>query len=357
MIPRAILDSLPEPIMLLNGRRVVTDVNRAGRELFGAHMVGRDLAMAIRHPAVLDAVDAILAGIDSRTTEVTLPLGVPRSFQVHAAGIPAGADTGGVMAVLVLSETTLARRAEAMRAEFIANASHELRSPLAALLGFIETLRGPAKNDDDAQARFLEIMHREAKRMTRLLDDLFSLSRVEVNEHVPPRDPIDLGLVLGNAVDPLVMRAAERNMTIQIDVPADLPRAIGDADQLIQVFRNLVENSTRYAHASTPIRIAARPIARIPELGGPGVVVAIEDQSDGIPPEAIPRLTERFFRVDKARSQALGGTGLGLAIVKHIVNRHRGKLVIESEPGVGSRFSVYPPPTAAGAAGATPKLP
>jgi two-component system phosphate regulon sensor histidine kinase PhoR len=355
MIPHVILDSLPEPIILLNGRRVVTDVNRSGRELFGTHMIGRDLAMAVRHPAVLDAVDAVLAGIDSRTTEVTLPLGVPRSFHIHVAGMPADAATGGIMAVLVLSETTLTRRAETMRAEFIANASHELRSPLAALLGFIETLRGPAKGDAAAQARFLEIMHREARRMARLLDDLFSLSRVEVNEHVPPRDAIDLGPVLGNAIDPLVMRAAERNMTIRLDVPADLPRAIGDADQLIQVFRNLVENSIRYAQASTPIRVTARAIARIPELGGPGIAVVVEDRSDGIPSEAIPRLTERFFRVDKARSQALGGTGLGLAIVKHIVNRHRGKLLIESEQGVGSRFAVYLPQAEPGGTGAVAK--
>ncbi len=343
MVLRVILDSLPDPVVLLSGRRVVVEANRAARELFGAPMISRDLAMALRHPGVLDAVDAVLAGIESRGTEITLPLEVPRSFNVYVAGMPEDAATGGIMAVLVLSETTLARRAEEMRADFIANASHELRSPLASLLGFIETLRGPASRDEAARIRFLEIMHREAKRMARLLDDLFSLSRVEVNEHVPPREAVDIALALGNAVDPLVMRAAERNMTIQIDASADLPHVTGDGDQLIQIFRNLVENSIRYAHANTAVRARARAVERIPDIGGPGVAVTVEDTSDGIPSESIPRLTERFYRVDKARSQALGGTGLGLAIVKHIVNRHRGKLTIESEQGVGSRFTVYLP--------------
>jgi len=343
MTLRPILDSLPDPVILLSGRRVVVEANRAARELFGASMVGRDLAMALRHPGILDAVDAVLAGIESRDTEVTLPLEVPRSFNVHVAGMPEGMVTDRVMAVLVLSETTSARRAEEMHADFIANASHELRSPLASLLGFIETLRGPASRDEAARTRFLEIMHREAKRMTRLLDDLFSLSRVEINEHVPPREAVDMGRTLGNAVDPLVMRAAERNMTIQLDVPADLPPVTGDADQLIQVFRNLVENSIRYAHANTAVHVRARVVERIPDIGGLGVAVTVEDTSDGIPRESIPRLTERFYRVDKARSQALGGTGLGLAIVKHIVNRHRGKLTIDSERGVGSRFTVFLP--------------
>lgn len=340
-IPRAVLDCLPNPVMLLDKRRTVVEANRAAREIFDALAIGRDLAIAVRHPSVLGVVDRVLANVGEEVAEAQLPLPVPRTFVIHAVGMASG--DSDVAVALVLTDTTLTRRAEQLRADFIANASHELRSPLASVLGFVETLMGPAKADSAAQKRFLEIVHREAKRMARLLDDLFSLSRVEINEHVPPKEKADLVLVLGNATEPLAPRAAERNMEIRLDCSPGLPPVIGDSDQLIQVFRNLIENSIRYAHAGTPVMVSAREVARIPDLGGAGLAVTIVDESEGIPAEAIPRLTERFFRVDKARSQALGGTGLGLAIVKHIISRHRGRLVIESELGKGSRFTIYLP--------------
>lgn len=354
-ILRAVLDCLPNPVILLDKHRTVVEANRVARETFEALTLGRDLALAVRHPSVLGVVDRVLANGGEEAAEAQLPLPVPRTFLAHAVGV-AEADSG-VAVALVLTDTTLTRRAEQLRADFIANASHELRSPLASVLGFVETLKGPAKTDMAVQTRFLDIVHREAKRMARLLDDLFSLSRVEINEHVPPKEKVELALVLGNAAEPLGPRAAERNMDVRLDCPPGLPAVIGDSDQLVQVFRNLIENSIRYAHAGTPVTIAAREVARIPDLGGPGVAIAIVDESDGIPAEAIPRLTERFFRVDKARSQALGGTGLGLAIVKHIVSRHRGRLVIESEAGKGSRFTVYlPTAQAMGSAPARPAV-
>ncbi len=341
-VPSTVLDALPDPIILVDAGRIVVAVNRAARDAFGPNLVGRDLSLGLRHPAVLTAVDRALAGMEEVTAEVSLPVPVPRTFLLRAVRLnPGVGDTAAV--ALVLSETTDTLRAEQMRADFVANASHELRSPLASVLGFIETIRGHAADDAAARARFLDIMYREATRMARLIDDLLSLSRVEVNEHVAPKDPVDLRRVLGNVVETLGPRAEARGMELKLTVAESLPAVVGDADQLVQVFRNLVENAIRYAREKTPVSIEAVALERIPDLGGPGVGVSVVDQGEGIQPEHLPRLTERFYRVDKARSQAMGGTGLGLAIVKHIVSRHRGRLQIDSQPGKGSRFTVFLP--------------
>lgn len=341
-VPSTVLDALPDPIVLVDAGRIVVAVNRAARDAFGPNLIGRDLSLGLRHPAVLTAVDRALAGTEEVTAEVSLPVPVPRTFLLRVVRLNPGiGDTAAV--ALVLSETTDTLRAEQMRADFVANASHELRSPLASVLGFIETIRGHAADDAAARARFLDIMHREATRMARLIDDLLSLSRVEVNEHVAPKDPVDLRRVLGNIVETLGPRAEARGMELKLTVADSLPAVVGDADQLVQVFRNLVENAIRYAREKTPVSIEAVALERIPDLGGPGVGVSVVDQGEGIQPEHLPRLTERFYRVDKARSQAMGGTGLGLAIVKHIVSRHRGRLQIDSQPGKGSRFTVFLP--------------
>ena len=344
-ITLAILDGLPEPVLLVNARRTVIGVNRAARALFVGPMVGNDLAVAVRHPAALEAVDAVLRGATGREAEITLPAPGSPSYRLVAAAVRGdevrGPDTPA--AVVTLHDLTAIRFTERMRADFIANASHELRSPLASLVGFIETLKGPAKEDAEARERFLEIMHTEATRMARLIDDQLSLSRVEIEERVPPRDPVELAAVVRGTMDLLSMRAAERNVKLELECPVDLPRVFGDADQLAQVFRNLIENAIRYGRADGRVAILLRAVERIPERGGPGVAATVTDQGEGIPPDALPRLTERFFRVDKARSKALGSTGLGLAIVKHIVSRHRGRLAIESALGQGSRFTVFIP--------------
>lgn len=354
-VPSIVLDALPDPVILVDGKRVVVGANRAARELLDVELAGRDLALSLRHPDVLGAVDAALSGAEARTVEVTLPGLLARVFAVRAAAVAGGADPGEARAVVVMNEVTLLKRAEQMRVDFVANASHELRSPLSSMLGFIETLKGPASADAPARARFLDIMHREAKRMAGLIDDLLSLSRVELNEHVRPKDAVELAPLLGGVAETLAARALERRMSIRLDLAPMLPPAIADADQLVQVFHNLVENAIRYAREGTPVSVSARPVERIPDLGGFGVAVAVRDEGEGIAKEFIPRLTERFYRVDKARSQSLGGTGLGLAIVKHIVKRHRGRLAIESEPGMGSTFTVFLPavrPPAAGDAAA-----
>ena len=224
-----------------------------------------------------------------------------------------------------------------MRADFVANASHELKTPIAGLLGFIETLRGPARDDVQARERFLGIMAEQADRMRRLVDDLLMLSRIEQHEHSRPDAAIEIDRVLKGVLDLLQLKASGRKVALELHVEADLPRAVGDYDELTIVFQNLVDNAIKYTKPNTPVRVTARL------LGQDRVAVAVSDEGDGIPAAHLPRLTERFYRVDAARSRQLGGTGLGLAIVKHVVNRHRGRLDIQSTPGRGSTFTVVLP--------------
>ena len=341
-IPHDILERLPDPVILLNRGRVIISVNCAARELFGINGPGRDLALSLRHPAVLDGVETVYTGIPELTEEIALPVPIARTFTMHVSRLAEPSD-GGPAVILVLHDETRAKRAEQSRADFVANASHELRSPLSALIGFIETLRGPARSDVEARERFLEIMRGEASRMARLIEDLLSLSRVEINEHVPPRTRIELAEVLENTASTLDMRAADKDMRIVVACPPDLPMVVGDRDQLSQVFHNLLDNAVKYGRRETPIHVDAWAVDVIPGTSVPGVAVAITDQGDGIGEVHLPRITERFYRADEGRSRKMGGTGLGLAIVKHIVSRHRGQLKIASRPGEGSTFTVYLP--------------
>lgn len=349
-IPGTILDSLPDPVMLLDQARRVVAANRAAEDLLGESLIGHNLARALRHPDALAAADAVIAGEAQREVDVTLPVPVQRDFSVHVVSLAQGGDEVSIQsvpsaarAVIVLHDMTLARRAEQMRADFVANVSHELRSPLSALVGIIETLRGPAADDAEARSHFLEIMERESGRMARLIDDLLSLSRVEVNEHVPPRDQVDMASVLGHVAEFLEPRAAKKGVTLCLECPPGLPAVTGDADELAQVFQNLIDNAVKYGREGTPVHITAFDVERVPHAGFPGVGVTVEDQGEGIPKQDLPRLTERFYRVDKGRSRDVGGTGLGLAIVKHIVNRHRGRLYISSEEGAGTTVTVILP--------------
>jgi two-component system phosphate regulon sensor histidine kinase PhoR len=279
---------------------------------------------------------------------------VPVEQEVHATvfalGVPNqpdgqhAAQPGGPRIAAVLSDRTRERALERMRADFVANASHELRTPLASLIGFIDTLRGPAADDPPAQARFLQIMADQAKRMNRLIDDLLSLSRIELIEHQPPSGRValpDLVRWVAAAFEPQV---TARRQDLQVTVPAELPPVPGDEDQLAQVLHNLLENAVKYGREGGTLRLTASvvpPGGRWPAR--PGMTLAVSDDGQGIAPEHLPRLTERFYRVDRGRSRAVGGTGLGLAIVKHIVNRHRGQLAIESREGEGSTFTVWLP--------------
>jgi two-component system phosphate regulon sensor histidine kinase PhoR len=249
--------------------------------------------------------------------------------------------------IVVLSDRTRERAAERMRVDFVANVSHELRTPLASLVGFIDTLRGPAANDPAAQIEFLGIMAEQAARMGRLVDDLLSLSRIEMLEHQAPAGSADLGGLVRAQMEGFAPRLTERNMSVDVAIAEVLPPVKGDADQIAQVLQNLVDNAIKYGREGGLVRLEARPVS-----GGenwpatPGILLRVTDDGPGIPARHLPRLTERFYRVDKGRSRAAGGTGLGLAIVKHIVNRHRGHLLIESAEGTGTTVSVWLPQAA-----------
>ncbi|NJO55591.1 MAG: PAS domain-containing protein [Rhodospirillales bacterium] len=338
-----LLEQLPDPIILLDRKRQVVASNRAARESLGIDLPGRDLAVSLRHPAVLAAVQMISEGTPSYSEEVTLPAPIPRTFTLFAARLPTGADAGQPHIILLFRDETQVKRAEQSRADFVANSSHELRSPLSAVIGFIETLRGPASDDEDARGRFLTLMYSEAQRMARLIDDLMSLSRVEINEHIPPRIAVDIGRLAHRAASTLAVRAEKKRMTIDLECPHALPEIIGDPDQVTQVIHNLIDNAIKYGRSGTPIRLSLAVVDRLPGTNTGGVSISVSDEGDGIPAIHLPRLTERFYRADEGRSRRLGGTGLGLAIVKHIVKRHRGRLTIDSELGRGSTFTVYLP--------------
>jgi two-component system phosphate regulon sensor histidine kinase PhoR len=337
----SVLSALPEPLLLIDAERRIVSANPSAVELLGPRLAGRDLGAALRVPAVLEATDAVLEGGAGRAVEVDLPGSVERhlSAQVGPLRPPTSA---GAAAVLTLTDITGTKRSERMRQDFVANASHELRTPLATLLGFIETLRGPARDDNAARERFLSIMAEQASRMARLVDDLLSLSRIELNEHLAPKQRVDLRRVLIAVADALEQRAAKRQMRIDLALPESLPDVVGDPDELVQVFQNLIDNAIKYGRSGTAVEVTAGASPR--RLAGTlAAEVAIRDYGEGILTEQIPRLTERFYRVDPARSRELGGTGLGLAIVKHIVNHHRGLLEIESQLGEGSVFTVHLP--------------
>jgi two-component system phosphate regulon sensor histidine kinase PhoR len=333
-----VVAALPDPMLLIDGGREIRQANRAARELFGENIAGRDLSTAIRNPAVLGAADAVLRGGGARLIEFNTTVPVERSFRARIERIESAAGT----ALVTLTDLTTLKRSEQLRADFVANASHELRTPLSTIIGFIETLEGPAAEDHEARARFLPIMRQQAARMARLVDDLLSLSRIELNEHLPPRGEVELTDLLRGMAQTLDLKAAARHMRIVMAADAPDVTAPGDEEELSQLFQNLIDNALKYGAEESEVALGMAPSRKLKQ----GVAVSVRDRGDGIAREHIPRLTERFYRVDTARSRAMGGTGLGLAIVKHIVSRHRGILEIDSELGKGSVFTVHLPATA-----------
>jgi two-component system phosphate regulon sensor histidine kinase PhoR len=332
--------ALPEPVILLGPGGHVLFCNAPARGLFASLRKGSHISSVIRTPEFLDAVAA--APERGRAVTVTYAERVPvgRRMAATVAPLMGENDGSGATNILVLlRDLTEIERINQMRADFIANASHELRTPLASLRGFIETLQGSAKGDPGARERFLPIMAEQASRMTRLIDALLSLSRLEMNAHVPPADIVDLNDVLGHAKDTLEPLA--REMGTRFDVGRfNRPAVVrGDRDELVQVLQNLVHNAFRYGVKGGQVEVQAKHIPSIGRQGG-RYAIAVVDNGPGIAPEHLPRLTERFYRIDVTSSREKGGTGLGLAIVKHILNRHRGELAVASTPGKGSTFTV-----------------
>ncbi len=323
--------SLADPAMLILGDTTIA-ANDEARRLFGERIAGSDLRLTIRHPVVLDAVKEVRASGLTIEREVAGLATTNSAYRVRAV------DAGEGRTLVTFDDITQARLTERMRVDFVANASHELRTPLATLTGFIETLQGPAAEDEPARRRFLDIMAREAARMSRLIDDLLSLSRIELDKHVRPVTVMETEGIIADVAKTLAMRLEADERVLVIDERAPLPAVIADRDQVLQVLHNLVSNALKYGQSGTPITVTA---AAEPAYGGmPALVrLTVSDVSEGIAAEHIPRLTERFYRVDSLRSRKMGGTGLGLAIVKHIVERHRGRLEIDSRAGEGTRVS------------------
>jgi two-component system, OmpR family, phosphate regulon sensor histidine kinase PhoR len=330
--------SLPDAAIVLDSDTRVIAFNSAARVIAPALARGAVASLALRVPEVVEAVRDVAATREPRSVEFSQRVPIDRWFVAHVRSL--GAASSGML-LLVFHDLTPVHRAEIMRADFIANASHELRTPLAALSGFIDTLLGPARDDADARARFLAIMKTQATRMARLIDDLLSLSRVELTEHMHPETPVDIVPIVRQVVDGLQTLAQDRNVEIKIAQPSDGVMVAGDRDELTRVFENLVENALKYGANGKRVDIGFSD-AVSPD-GAVETLVTVHDYGPGIAAEHIPRLTERFYRVDVSQSRAEGGTGLGLALVKHILNRHRGKLVIESEAGQGATFTVRLP--------------
>lgn len=343
---RSILNAVPLPALFLGEGDRIIGQNARAVALFG-EVEERPFITVIRQPAVLEAVAACRAqgpykGSDSAKTARYIGKDGAHDviYMVHIAFVTAGPATG---VMISLTDVTHEEQIGQMRREFIANVSHELRTPLTALIGFIETLQGPAKDDPVARDRFLGIMSTEAQRMNRLVRDLLSLSHVEEMGRVRPDTRLDLTDLLGSVLRNLGPLAEKDGGRLGADLGGQAVFVEGEADQLRQVFGNLIENAVKYGGRPSQVDVVLRVIERDPSLRGPALSITVSDNGQGIDPVHIPRLTERFYRIDGHRSREMGGTGLGLAIVKHIVNRHRGRLRIESAFGQGSRFAVILP--------------
>ena len=337
----ALLRDLPVPVLVLDADSVVIQCSEAARQVLWVDPLGRRLSGVFRSPQLLDAVYAAIESGEAASLEFTSIRAGQSRFRALLRPVDKADGTAGKGAarlLITLDDVTKERQVEKMRIDFIANASHELRTPLAAISGLVETVRGPARDDVENRERFLGIIAEQTGRMTRMVNDLLSLSRIELEENNPPTEVQDLRAIIMEAVAAMEPLAAETGNRIEPDLPEDLPPVPGVRDEITQVFVNLIGNAIKYGGPGLPIRIFSTRSER-------NIAVTVQDFGPGIDAATIPRLTERFFRVNKADSLKRGGTGLGLAIVKHIMNRHRGELRIESTPGEGARFTVrFPRP-------------
>jgi two-component system, OmpR family, phosphate regulon sensor histidine kinase PhoR len=340
----AVISGLSDPAIALTPESQVVAFNNSVQQITPGITRGEPISFALRVPDVLEAIRAVAASRQLRRTEFFQRVPTDRWWEATIAPLVLPGETtkdDRKLVLLTLRDLTPQRRVEEMRADFVANASHELRTPLASLSGFIETLQGPARNDPPSRDRFLAIMKVQATRMARLIDDLLSLSRIEQKAHIHPDSPIDLVAIVRQVADGLTPLAHEREVEVGIAAPGGPLIVPGDRDEIIRVFENLIENALKYGAPGKRVDIT---LAREPTNGAPrDAIVSVRDYGPGIAPEHLPRLTERFYRVDIGESRAQGGTGLGLALVKHVLNRHRGRLSIESTPGAGANFVVRLP--------------
>ncbi|WP_405111571.1 ATP-binding protein [Phaeobacter sp. BS52] len=336
------MEAIPLPAVLVDQSERFIAANAAATTLLGNNLVGRHFATILRQPNVATAIERCLYERSAKTARHMSNDGAQdTTFEVALRYIPGIGAVNGGAALISLTDITEREQASQMRRDFVANVSHELRTPLTALMGFIETLRGPARDDGAARDRFLQIMQDEANRMNRLVGDLLSLNRVESEERVRPRAQLDLGAHLASTLKSLEPVAEAADVHLTLEIPEEPTLVTGDPDQLQQVFTNLVENAIKYGGDQVTLRLKTRD--RDPAVRAAAVRVEVIDNGAGIDPVHLPRLTERFYRVDTHRSREQGGTGLGLAIVKHIINRHRGRMRVESSAATGTVFTVILP--------------
>src|SRR5215472_10360391 len=347
----AVVAGMPDPAILLDRAGRVVHLNAAAAQLAPALRKNELAQFALRSPEIVTALREAIATTEPRRAMYLDHAPVDRWMELIITPVPVPTSFGGVDKCMLMTfhDQTPLRRVEEMRADFVANASHELRTPLAALSGFIDTLQGPAKDDAKARERFLSIMHAQATRMARLIEDLLSLSRVELSAHVRPDTMVDIVPIIRQVADGLEPLARERQVVVNIDLPQTAIMIAGDREELLRLFENLIENALKYGASGG--RVIVSLSLAVSGEGTPEIRVMVRDFGPGISPEHLPRLTERFYRVDVGDSRSQGGTGLGLSLVKHILNRHRGRLLIESQPRQGATFTAcFPqakPPSAA----------
>jgi two-component system phosphate regulon sensor histidine kinase PhoR len=352
---------MPDPAVLVDADGRIASANAAARRMLGFATPGLRMSSVLRRPELLDAIDSAArdGAVLAVDYEITAP--VEEHFRVFVAPVT---FNGRHAALMSFQDQTTAINTDRMRADFLANASHELRTPLAAMTLLIETLTGHAKDDPVAQQRFLGMMHLQANRMRDLIDDLLSLSKIELNEHVPPSEQVDLAMIVGDMIETLAPQALERKVQVRFERPAEPVVVVGDRSQLSQVAQNLIDNAIKYSPPGGTVDVIAglgddreeaavkagrqwEDASRVslllppPAAGRHYAYLRVADSGTGIARRYLPRLSERFFRVERDEGAEQSGTGLGLAIVKHIVNRHRGGFIVESEPGRGSAFAVY----------------
>ena len=336
---RDVIEAMPDPIVAADGELTVVYANQAAQHVFTALRHGGPFALVSRSPELAEALSDVLHNGSPHTVQLYERVPVERRLDATVSPL-VGAEPGSARLLVVFHDMSERERLAQMRADFIAHASHELRTPLAALRGFIETLQGPARDDPSARERFLEIMSHEALRMTRILDDLLSLARVEMRAHITPTGRVSIRQALEDVVRALEPLIKSEGATVALELAGQDRFIRGERDEIMQVFVNLLQNAIKYGRQGGSVTV------RVTEAAGgerPMASVAVIDDGPGIAEEHLPRLTERFYRVDDRSSREKGGTGLGLAIVKHILNRHQGTLAIASTPGQGSTFTVTLP--------------
>ncbi len=342
-----LVDTLPDILIMTNDDKEIVRTNRAARNIFGQNLAHRPLRDIIPNDKLLNSITAVIEDLRGHEIEFHLPEPIPRDFQAIIERFPIPSE-GGITIIITMTDITQQKRVQRMRADFVANASHEIRTPLASIIGFIETLRGPAKDDPQAREEFLRVMGEQAERMSKLVNDLLSLSKIEMNAHSTPVAKVDFLRIVRTEKQHFEWACKQKNVTLHVKLNDNLPATKGDADELAQVVRNLLGNAIKYTNPNSEVSVTLKLTSTLPEDTNfrnlsRAICFSVQDQGEGIPKEHIPRLTERFYRVDTARTRTVGGTGLGLSIVKHVLNRHHGALVIDSEVGVGSTFSVYLP--------------